>query len=657
MKRDKMHQAALGLAVMLSAGAALAASNQQTPSVMPAPTAADSDSSSASRLFLMDTWWANHQSSEGFKEAIAQFGLTIEQMNENYEVMEARAKNPNDPLFWLKRTLETYPAQQDQYAIPVTEENGVMRDRTTQWNRNPYFLTREYGKAGERITIKTAKIPAGIACYAAMQGNMGGFDGPDGVKALASDSINTYVLPHDGILMLGCPDYNKDMSTIDTAVPMQILSGGSQRHPLFLFGINSQREWADFTQQVTPTGYGVFFDGRTRYAASQKKLRASANTNIMQTMRENLLRTITYDKLNGLDGSSALHQPVRSLFMASYDACCYASSGSGKLAIGFESKVPTTHGWGAWHEYGHQYQMGWSWGGQGEVTVNLYSLAACYTQLGHVETKQCHPNLELQGFTWDQQAVGSFLKSGQRWHFDTETNVFRRLTMFGQLLTTWPDLYPALGKAYREAYNRGENKAALDTTQEKIGWFVTNASRQSGRDLREFFTRWGLGYSAAAGEQIAAMKLPAPTQPTMTYEKPLVHSGNSPTTVSLQIDNDNQAHGIGLITNSAKIGPQKLVWVANGETTLHTQVVDAQNRPFTIALRGKKLTGGCAYHTINSAVTCGLGSNIHLSVIYRPEDNPDLPAGDYHGTLPLIAAGWHDPSWTANVNFPLTITK
>jgi len=444
---------------------------------------------------------------------------------------------------------------------------------------------------------------------------------------------------------------------MDTAVPMQILSGGSQRHPLFIFGLNSQSDWADFTQQTTPSGFGVFFDGRTRYAASQKKMRASANTNIQQTLRENLLRTISYDKLNGLDGSSALHQPVRSLFMVSYDACCYASSGSGKLAIGFESTVPTTHGWGAWHEYGHQYQMGWSWGGLSEVTVNLYSLAACYKQLGHVDVNRCHPNLPPMGFSWDQQAVGSFLKSGQSQHFDTETNVFRRLTMFGQLMTTYPELYPALGKAYREAYNRGANKAALDASQEKIDWFVTNASHFSGHDLREFFTRWGLGYSAAAGEQIAAMKLPAPTQPATTYEKPLVHSGSTPTTVSLQIDNDNQAHGIGLIANTAKIGPTNLVWSQNGDTTLHTQVVDAQNRPFTVTLRGKKLTGGCAYHSINSAVTCALGSDIHLSIMYYPEDNTALPAGEYHGTLPLIASDWHDPSWTANVNFPLTITK
>lgn len=657
MKGYKLDRVALAVALIFSSGPALSAPGSLTMKREPAVLHSEPETAPGKETLTLNTWWENYQFSDGFKEAVAQFGLTVEQMNANAGEMETRAKDPNDPLFWLKRTLEIYPAQQDLYNIPVTEENGVMRNRTTQWNRNPYFLTREYGKSGETITIKTAKIPAGIACYAAMQGNMGSFDGPDGVKALASDSVNTYVMPHDGILMLGCPDYNQDMSTMDTVVPMQILSGGSQRHPLFIFGLNSQSEWADFAQQVTPSGYGVFFDGRTRYAASQKKMHASANTQILQTMRENLLRSISYDKLNGLDGSSALHQPVRSLFMASYDACCYASSGSGKLGIGFEGTIPTSHNWGAWHEYGHQYQMGWSWGGLGEVTVNLYSLAACYKQRGHVDVAQCHPNLTNMGFSWDQQAAGNFLKSGQSQHFDTESNVFRRLTMFGQLLTSYPEMYPQLGKAYREAYNRGANKKALDENQEKIDWFVVHASRFSGHDLREFFTRWGLGYSAAAGEQIAAMNLPQPAQPATTYEKPLVHNGSTPTTVSLEIINKNLTHGIGFIANTAKIGPRNLVWYQNGDTTLHTQVVDAQNRPFTVALRGKKLTGGCAYHSVNSAVTCASGADIHFSVTYYPEDNPHLPAGEYQGSLPLIASDWHDPAWSANVNIPLTISK
>jgi len=194
MKAYRINRVTLAIALMLGSGAALSASGTLiSPAVYSgaaidfgsvpgklAPTLDDADMDHKNITLILDTWWWNYQYTDGFKEAIAQFGLTIEQMTENYKEMEARAKNPNDPLFWLKRTLETYPAQQDLYNIPVTEENGVMRDRTTQWNRNPYFLTREYAKAGEKITIKTAAIPAGIACYAAMQGNRAALKGPMG---------------------------------------------------------------------------------------------------------------------------------------------------------------------------------------------------------------------------------------------------------------------------------------------------------------------------------------------------------------------------------------------------------------------------------------------------------------------------------------------
>ncbi|WP_165699632.1 M60 family metallopeptidase [Chimaeribacter californicus] len=608
---------------------------------------------------IENSWWAKYQYSQGFNEALSQLALSFEQLNSDISATEARSKDVNDPLFWLKRTLEIYPVDAtDSYNIPVTESNDVRRARLTGFDRNNYFLTREYGKTGEAITIQAGTIPAGVACYAAMDGDMTVFKATGSEQPLLSDGTTTYILPHDGILLLGCKDNNKHMENLDTVVPMQILSGGSQRHPLFIFGINSQSEWTDFSRQTTPTGYGVFFDGRTRYAASQKKMLASADTDIMHTLRENLLRTLTYDKLNGLDASSDLHQPARALFMASYDTCCWANSAAGQLAIGFEGNVPTTSSWGTWHEYGHQYQMGWSWSSLREVTVNLYSLAACYTEWGYAALNQCHKKAPSLGFTWDQQAVGSMIKAGQSWNIDTDPDLSRRLNMFAQLMASYPDLYPALGKAFREDYNRAKNRAALDETPEKVDWFAVNTSRLSGYDLREFFTLWNLPYSAAADEQIAAMKLPAPAQPVAAYEVPLIHSGTAPTTAMLKIEGNEDKKAIGFITNSAKFGPQSLIWAGEEMSTLHTQVVDTQNRAFNVTLRGTRSMGGCESHAINTTVVCGsAGSSTFLKVSYHPEDNLDLPAGEYSGTLPLIASLWKIPERTANVNIPLTISK
>ena len=643
MKRYLYHRLALCLALALMSGAA---------------PASDAPVEVTSSAMMADNWWAPYQYNQGFNEALSQLGLSVEQLNKENTLTAARSTEVNDPLFWLKRTLTVYPANApDHYNIPVTESNNVMRARTTTFDRNNYFLTREYGKAGEVLTIKAGTIPAGVICYAAMDGDMTLFKGTGSEKALVSDGTSAYMMPHDGILLLGCKDNNNHLHNLDTFVPMQIVSGGSQRHPLFIFGLHSRHDWVDFTQQTMPTGYGVFFDGRTRYAVSQKKLAASVNSDMVKTLRENLLRTLTYDKLNGMDGSTDLHQPARSLFMTSYDACCWANSAGGRVAIGQHQTLPSLGNWATWHEYGHQYQMGWSWKEVQEVTVNLYSLAACYTEWGYGALNECHPQFPSLGFSWDQQAVGDWVKAGQSGDIDADRDHFRRLNMFAQLLASYPDLYPALGKAYREAYNRGENRAALDTKQEKIDWFAIHTSRLSGHDLREFFTLWNLPYSAVADEKIGAMRLPAPPQPLLTYESPLIHSGHAPTTARLTIDDNVDKKGIGFIANSKNIGPRSLVWSGKQESRLYTQVVDTENRAYTVALRGKRSMGGCAGHGVNTAALCGSGTRVHLSVSYHQEDNPDLPPGEYHGTLPLIATAWKKPEWSANVNIPLIIYK
>ncbi|MER2725181.1 hypothetical protein ABTY71_24775, partial [Escherichia coli] len=79
----------------------------------------------------------------------------------------------------------------------------------------------------------------------------------------------------------------------------------------------------------------------------------------------------------------------------------------------------------------------------------LYSIAACYTTLGDTDFKNCHSNEGFYGFGWDQQAIGTLLKSGHTWNFAKE-DLFRRASFFGEIMTSWPQLYPALSKAYRE---------------------------------------------------------------------------------------------------------------------------------------------------------------------------------------------------------------
>lgn len=603
-------------------------------------------------------WWVPYKNSVAFNEALDQFGLTYQQLETTPDKFISRSDDVNDALFWQKRTMSIYKnANQGDYYIPVIEAHDNARYRTTEDGRNLAFATYYYGNASDTITIRTSSQPEDVNCYVALENTYTSVS----VKyrtLLTPNGETTYTLPEKGSIIFNCSGKSEDSSLkhMDQLVPFHISSTTATYQPLFILGLTTLDEWKTMSQQVTSSGQILLFDGRTRYYASNNKAKASLNTNIQQTMRENLMNTIHYDVLNGMDGSTSLHQPNRGLNLALYNASGWSAGGGGQIAIGFGSNIPTQSSWGIWHEFGHQNQMGWSWSGLEETTVNIYSIAACRATQGEVDVKNCHENLAGNGFEWDQQAVGTFLKSGQVWDLDNDTNLFHQLMMFAQLETSWPDLYPALGKAYREIndYNQGSGK--VNSKQEKVDFFVVNASKYSGHDLRKFFTRWGVDFSTDASNQIADMKLPEVIEPSETLQTTLeLEKGKISVEKNLVLHNTGGRYNTGFVANSKTIGPTALVWADPdwSYTTLTVPVVDKNDRQFFIKLRGQRYGGYCDAQKLNDAAGCSEGSTTTLVTRFYVSDNPDLPEGEYHGTLHLIALDWQDKNWSANMNVDL----
>lgn len=594
--------------------------------------------------------WQKYADNPGFQEALDELGINYNNLINPAYASTYDAKNVNNPLFWLYRTFTIYgDAEQGSYNIPVTEVHADGRARTTSDGRNSYFLTHSWGKKDERITLRSGDIPPNVSCYAAIDPYYEDLGSPINSHSLSANSETTYTFSQNGLLVLGCMDKTKKMENVDKLISVDIVSGGTY-HPLFIFGLNSQAEWNSQARATTPSGYHFMFDGRVRYVASHEIAKNTANNTLLQTLRQSLLRTITYDKLNGLDGSDWLNQPSRGLFFVTYQNCCWADVSQGLTGIGFAKTIPETPTWGDWHEYGHHYQMGWSWGGLTEITVNLYSLAACYTTLGDTDVKNCHTNSGLKGFTWDQQSVGTLLNNAQTWDFNKE-NQFRRATFFAELMTSWPELYPALGKAYRKVNQ--ENPTLVNTSQKKIDWFTLNASKIAGVNLNPYFQQWNIPLSAEASTAIDALKLPQPPKMTQTFTTGLTES----TPAELKIPYEGDRKNIAFITNAAKAGPTSLVWTGKRDTAVYAQVADSRNRVFIVKLRGKTSHGSCANFAINAAVNCAVGNSAFMNVSYKAEDNPLLPEGSYTGVLHLIARDWYHPDWTANVNVDLSIHK
>ncbi|EPE4034282.1 MULTISPECIES: M60 family metallopeptidase [Enterobacter cloacae complex] len=596
------------------------------------------------------TMWDEWKNNPGFTEALDELGIDYNNLINPAYASTYDVQNVNNPLFWLNRTLKVYgEAEQGRYQIPVTEVHGNGTNRTTNGGRNNYFLTHTWGVKGENVTLRLGDVPQNVSCYAAVDPNYEGIVGPANELILNANGDTTYTFSQNALLIVGCQDKTKKMENIDTFVSVDIVNGGTY-HPLFIFGMNDRAEWRQQAQATTPSGYHFMFDGRTRFVASQAIAQNSATKNIEQTLRQSLLRTITYDKVDGLDGSSWLHQPSRGLLFVSYQSCCWANSGQGLIGVGGDSSIPETPSWLDWHEYGHQFQMGWSWSDQGEVTVNLYSIAACYTTLGDTDFKNCHSNEGFYGFGWDQHAVGTLLKSGHTWNFAKE-DLFRRASFFGEIMTSWPQLYPALSKAYREVNQN--DPTLVNSSQKKIDWFTLNASKIAGVNLNQYFQQWNIPLSAEAIAAINALNLPQPKKVAKTFTGSL--NGSSPITIEVPAE-DNTVN-IAFVTNTPKAGPTSLVWVEDGETPLYAQVVDSRNRTFIVKLRGQNSHGGCNIHSVNTAVNCNSGTSAYLRIAYKAEDNPLLPQGSYTGVLHLIANDWHNTDWTANVNVDLSIVK
>ena len=606
-------------------------------------------------------WWERWEESQAFNEALEELGLSYPLLAEDPQKTLRRSADPTDVLYWQKRTMQIYgDADKDIYYIPALEEHARGQERTRVTDRNAFFNTYYYGEKGDTFTLTTSSQPDDVVCSAGLENQYSDRIPVKYQKQLNANSSTQYTMSENGLMLLACWDKSSTYSHMNTLVRVDVTSSTATKHPLFIFGLNTKEEWKTLSQQSTPSGQTVLFDGRSRYVANNSMAKASLNNDILQMLREQLSYVMEYDKVNGFDGSSYLHQPLRGLNFGTFNSCCWSQVDAGRIEIGFTSKLPTATSWGYWHEYGHQNQMKWEWNGLSEVTNNILAVSACRLLRGEVTDKSCHDNLFKNNFTWDQQAVGTFLRSGETHQFDTDDNVFRKLMMFTQLKTSWPDLYPHIGKAYREIYNEGKGKAQVATNQQKIDFFVVNASKAAGHDLREFFSRWGLGYSADADSQIAAMKLPQVREPSETYSGALENTGSGKTNVNIKFTNPRKLLNIGFITNSKSSGPTSLVWADTryGSNDIYAQVTDERHRQFNIKLHGQRTSGQCEPRTMASAMNCSVdGNTTKLNVFYDPDDNPDLPPGEYTGNLRLIAVDWHDDKWTADVNIALEISK
>lgn len=608
-------------------------------------------------------WWRSHELKPGFVEALAEFNLSPQLLNSDPDKALTDSNDPLTPLYWIRKTLEQYTGDTSgNYKVPVTEGHTNGRNRTSMHGRHGFFTTPVFLSTSQSVEITRTPSDSNITCSA---WTIPDFNVPSSLHdelrlpAAPTEYTVTYTASRNGTLLLSCQDPTRDMQNAGKMIPLHVNKGNAQHVPMFIFGITTKEEWkTTLSQQPNPSGEVLLFDGRTRFYMPAKVANRNKNIDIMRLMREHLLMTLVNDRLNGFDSQSIaapLDLPTPGLINASYAACCSASGGQGLIKINFGgAAVPTS--WGYWHEYGHMNQVGWTWGGLSEVTVNLYSVAACRRLQGSYELKDCHPGAAYSDKTWDRESVGNYLKSGKAYNFDgaIEGGDFNRSVMFNQLAASYENLYPQLGKAFRKEFNYADNATAFNTNAKKKDWFVVNASRFSGRDLRSFFDKWGVAYSAEASKTIANMELAQPLQPIgADTRNNWAIAANSASSTHGQMQ-DGSAKNIAYVAYNINEGPVDLTWADSNYTKLIVPAWDQSNKISYLTFRGTRSNGGCAKRSLNSATGCAQPGYSYWNIEYHPQDNPGLK-GNLRGRIQLAARDWKLPAWGAQLDIPFTV--
>jgi len=153
--------------------------------------------------------------------------------------------------------------------------------------------------------------------------------------------------------------------------------------------------------------------------------------------------------------------------------------------------------WGLFHELGHNHQSGdWTFGGTGEVTVNLFTLYV-YEKVCGKKPRAARGNMALEK---RNQNLKKYLaaRDFNKWKSDP----FLALVMYVQLQESFG--WETFKKVFAEYRNLPRNQRPRSDDDKRDQWMV-RFSKATGKDLGPFFQAWGVPTSEKARREIAAL--------------------------------------------------------------------------------------------------------------------------------------------------------
>lgn len=314
---------------------------------------------------------------------------------------------------------------------------------------------------------------------------------PDVIREFPVESAEVKVAsPFGGLLYVIVPDKA-------SGEPFAAQVANAVAAPYFRAGETDPASWRDTVRHLPAPRAEIACDKAILIVPSEFVRELDDPTPLMAT----------WSRVVDLAGELAAWEPGTRKFPQRYCADCQLCAGY--MHAGNPIMIPistvdelldnqfllTQGDWGFFHEIGHNHQNGdWTFGGTGEVTVNLFTM--------FITEKLCGipPEKGRMGGPTRHNVVNYLLAKPdfERWKSDP----FLALYMYYQMEQAFG--WEPFQKVFAEYRNLPEGERPK-TDQEKRDQWLVRFSRMVGRDLGPFFDIWGVPVTTAAKESIAGL--------------------------------------------------------------------------------------------------------------------------------------------------------
>ena len=454
---------------------------------------------------------------EGYMEAGVLIARVVSKggagLDDDKFLKSAQGNNSGWSDYQQNKQLEQWGAGQplalqfNELASAAYESNRLLNTPTPDFQ-----VTGLYAPPGAVLTVNVSGTAAANNQLRLLVGTFSRYNngGRDPTPFTLKAGNNVFVVGNFGGLVYvqytvnGKPDPNNlHPLTID-------FQQGFLKTPHYVLGKTTKTNWKAQLSTYTSTPDVVMESKRAFMVFSRENALAwqDNDQDLVLNTADQILNA--EDNISGLDGTSETHRRNTNQFLMTQaeDGWMYAtnfrtafSAGAAKYAFTplITGRLPNSgDAWGIWHELGHLHQQPWTWSGLGEVTVNIYSMAA-------ERSLQVTPDRLSQNDV-KTKAMAYLAAADANKNFNADSvDVWIRLCMFHQLWLAYGDnFFQQLHKLTRE------EKPVFKDDAARMRYFMLKACQISGHDLTAFFKKWGLQADSVYAE-IAALHLSPPT--------------------------------------------------------------------------------------------------------------------------------------------------